>query len=251
MNKVMFIGAGPGDPELLTLKGKRCLEEADLVIQADSLVNPALLDFAGENARIVGSASLNLSEIIKLIEDGVKKGLKVVRLHSGDPSVYGAIQEQMAELDSLGIQYEIVPGVTSLFAAAAALQTELTPAEVSQSVIITRMAGRTPVPPQEALHLMASHQCSMGIYLSSALAEKVSAELIKGGYAPQTPVAVVYRASWPDQKIVRTSLENLASAMQEENLNRQALIIVGKCLGSKADMPKSRLYAQEFKHGYR
>ncbi|CUH94008.1 putative cobalt-precorrin-4 C(11)-methyltransferase [Propionispora sp. 2/2-37] len=247
--QVCFVGAGPGDPELITVKGQRFLCEADVVIYAGSLVNPALLGLVKQGASIYNSAKMTLDEVISVIEQAVADHKQVVRLHTGDPSIYGAIKEQMDALDKRRITYHIVPGVSSFLATAAALQCEYTLPEVSQTVIITRMEGRTPVPEKEKLSSLAAHNATMCIFLSVHMLEDVLKELIDGGYSPETPVAVVQKASWPEQKIYRGSLANIAEILSNEAVNRTAMIVVGKCLGS--DYALSRLYAPEFGHMYR
>ncbi len=249
--QVYFIGAGPGDPELLTIKAKNIIERADVIIYADSLINPEVCSFAREGAEIYRSASLTLEEMTGIILSAVKQGKVVARLQSGDPSIYGAIQEQMAALDEKEITYEIIPGVSSLFAAAASLKTELTIPELSQTVIITRMGGRTPVPALENLKSLAAHQSSMAIFLSASLIQEVVAELLAGGYPPDTPAAIVYRASWKDEIVARTTLSNLAKQMKTSGIRKQALILVGAFLNSKEKDLRSRLYDRDFKHEYR
>ena len=246
--QVYFIGAGPGDPELLTIRAKNIIKRADVIIYADSLVNPEVCRFAPKKAEIYKSASLTLEEITEIIVKAVGEGKVVARLQSGDPSIYGAIQEQMAVLDEKGIEYEIIPGVSSLFAAAAALKTELTVPELSQTVIITRMEGKTPVPALEKLRSLAQHQSSMAIFLSVSLIEKVVAELLAGGYKPDTPAAVVYRASWKDEVILRAPLKSLAERAQTSGIGKQALILVGAFLEAKKKRRRSRLYNRSFKH---
>lgn len=250
MVQVYFIGAGPGDPELLTIKGKRVIEQADVIIYADSLVNPEVCSYAKKKAEIYPSASLSLDEIIEIILNAVKQGKTVARLHSGDPSIYGAIQEQMAILDEKGIEYEVIPGVSSLFAAAASLKTELTIPELSQTVIITRIEGRTPMPSSERLKSLAVHQSTMAIFLSASLLERVVAELLEGGYPAETPAAIVYRASWKGEVVVRARLKDLAERVKALGIKRQALILVGSFLDAKRKRPRSRLYNREFKHGF-
>jgi len=249
--QVYFIGAGPGDPELLTVKGRRIIERADVIIYADSLVDPHICSFAREGAEIHKSASLSLDEITEIILRAVKQGKVVARIQSGEPSIYGAIQEQMAVLDKKGIEYEIIPGVSSPFAAAASLKTELTIPELSQTVIITRLGGRTPVPTSESLKSLATHRCTMAIFLSTSLIEEVVAELIDGGYSEETAAAVVYRASWQDEIVVRTNLKNLVERVKALGIKKQALILVGNFLDSKGRELYSKLYDKEFKHGYR
>jgi len=249
--QVYFIGAGPGDPELLTIRAKNIIERADVIIYADSLINPEVCLYAHKEAEVYTSASLSLEEITETIVNAVRQGKAVARLQSGDPSIYGAIQEQMAALDEKGIEYEIIPGVSSLFAAAAALKMELTVPELSQTVIVTRMEGRTPVPASENLKSLAAHQASMAIFLSASLVEEVVAELLAGGYPPNTPAAVVYRATWPDELVLRTTLRELAECVKTAGITKQALILVGDFLNSKEKGRRSKLYDQDFKHEYR
>lgn len=249
--QVYFIGAGPGDPELLTIRAKNIIARADVIIYADSLINPKVCSFARDEAEIYGSASRTLEEITGIILSAVKQGKVVARLQSGDPSIYGAIQEQMAALDEKEIAYEIIPGVSSLFAAAASLKTELTIPELSQTVIITRLEGRTPVPAPENLKSLAAHQSSMAIFLSASLIEGVVAELLAGGYHPDTPAAAVYRASWEDEIVVRTTLKNLGEQVRTSGIRKQALILVGAFLNAKEKDRRSRLYDKDFRHEYR
>lgn len=246
---VHIVGAGPGDPELITVKGKRYLQEADVVIYAGSLVNPALLDVCRDGAEVYNSASMTLDEVIAVVEQSEKSGKMTVRLHTGDPSVYGAIQEQMDAFRKRNIAFDIVPGVSSCFATAAALQQEYTLPGISQTVIITRNEGRTPVPEREKLRSLAAHQSTMCIYLSVAMLDQVVAELIAGGYAPETPIAIVQKASWPEQKIVRGTLATIVEKTRDQGIDRTAMIVVSRCLG--ADYELSRLYAPEFSHGFR
>ncbi len=246
---VHFVGAGPGDPELITVKGQRCIAAADTIIYAGSLVNPALLDFAKPGAAIMNSAAMTLDEVVAAIAGAVGEGREVVRLHTGDPSLYGAIKEQMDALDARGIAYEIVPGVSSFLAAAAALRCEYTLPAVSQTVIVTRLEGRTPVPEQEKLAALAAHRSTMCIFLSVHLLDGVVAELIAGGYPPDTPVAVVQKATWPDEKIYRGTLADIARTVAAAGVDRTAMIVVGRCLAG--DYALSRLYAPEFGHTFR
>ena len=246
---VHIVGAGPGDPELITVKGQRYLREADVVIYAGSLVNPALLELCKPGAEIHNSASMTLDEVVAVIENAEQKGQVTVRLHTGDPSVYGAIQEQMDAFSKKGIAYDIVPGVSSCFAKAAALKQEYTLPGISQTVIITRNEGRTPVPEAEKLRSLAKHQSTMCIYLSIAMLDKVVEELIAGGYAPDTPIAIVQRASWPEEKIVRGTLATIVKDIEGKNIDRTAMIVVSRCLGASYDL--SRLYAPEFSHMFR
>lgn len=247
--KVFIVGAGPGDPELITVKGQKLLAEADIIIYAGSLVNPALLDYAREGCAIHNSASMTLPQVIEVIKNGVAEGKRVVRLHTGDPSIYGAIQEQMDALDKLGIAYEVVPGVSSFLATAAALKQEYTLPGISQTVIITRNEGRTAVPDRERLRSLAAHQATMCIFLSISMLDKVVEELIAGGYKPETPIAIVQRASWPEEKIVRATLATICQEIAGKGIDRTAMIVVSNCLA--ADYEPSRLYAPEFSHGFR
>lgn len=249
--QVYFIGAGPGDPELLTLKGKGIIERADVVIYADSLVSPDICSFAREGAEIHKSASLSLDQITDIILSAVKQGKLVARIQSGDPSIYGAIQEQMSALDKEGVEYEIIPGVSSLFAAAASLKTELTIPELSQTVIVTRLGGSTPVPASESLRSLAGHRCTVAVFLSASLVEEVVAELMAGGYSGETAAAVVYRVTWQDEVVVRTRLKHLVEQVRELDIKKQALILVGDFLDAKGKELYSKLYDREFKHGYR
>lgn len=249
---VLFTGAGPGDPELITVKGQRALQNADLVIYAGSLVPAALLKWTKPEATAINSASLHLEEIVKTMEKFYAQGKRVVRLHTGDPSLYGAIFEQMAELNKKSIPYEVIPGVTAAFAAAAAMGIEYTLPEVSQTFIITRMAGRTPVPEAEALELLAKHKASMAIYLSITLVDEV-AEILKNEYGGDSSCAIAFRVSQPEEKITVTNIDNLARIVKEENITHQALIIVGKVLDVSLDRLKykSKLYDRKFTHRYR
>ncbi|RLA85089.1 MAG: precorrin-4 C(11)-methyltransferase [Deltaproteobacteria bacterium] len=241
--RVYFIGAGPGDPELLTLKAKKIIERADVIIYADSLIDPRVCSFAREDAEIYGSSRLSLKEIIELIRKAVDKGKLVARLQSGDPAVYGALWEQMRALEERGIDYEIIPGVSSLSAACAALKVELTIPRVSQTVILTRRKGRTPVPEKEDLKSLAAHRASMAIFLSVSRVEEIAGELMAGGYPPETPVAVVYRASWEDEKVILGTLEDIAPKVKECGIKKQALILVGEALSPRDFLP-SRVYGE-------
>ena len=247
-NPVSFVGAGPGDPELLTLKGRRLLDEADLVVYAGSLVNPALLD--GIRARCHDSAGLDLAAIMDLMIPACRAGEKVVRLHTGDPAMYGAIREQIQALERAGIPSVVVPGVSSVFAAAAALRLELTVPEQTQTVILTRQAGRTPVPEREALAKLATVGATMCIFLSVNMMESVVTELLAGGYGLKTPVAVVEKASWPDERIVRGTLEDIAAQVAAAGIRKTAMILVGPALDERSQAA-SRLYAEDFSHGCR
>ncbi len=249
---VIFVGAGPGDPELITVKGQRALRQADLVLYAGSLVSPGILRWTGPGAELVDTAGLNLEEILDRIIAGHRKGKNVVRLHSGDPALYGAIQEQLEVLEREGIPCTVIPGVTAAFAAAAALAQELTLPEVTQTVIFTRAPGRTPVPEGEALRDLARHGATLVIYLSIKLIDTVVAELTPA-YGPETPVVVAYRVSWPDQRLIRGTLATIAEAVKASGIERQALIMVGPALGARAGelQARSKLYDQNFSHGFR
>ncbi len=249
--QVYFIGAGPGDPELLTIKGRRIIEQADVVIYADSLIDHRVCSFARKEAEIHKSASLTLTEITEIILSAVKQRKLVARLQSGDPSIYGALQEQMAVLEKHGIKYEIIPGVSSLCAAAASLKAELTVPNISQTVIITRMEGRTSVPEKENLKNLAAHQATLAIFLSVSLIERVVEELLDGGYPSETPVAVVCRASWNDETVIRSTLKDIVKRVRTLGIKRQALILVGDVLDPGEKGYRSKLYNKNFSHGYR
>jgi len=254
VHKVLFVGAGPGDPELITVKGLKALREADMVIYAGSLVNPVLLKGVRPDCEVYNSAPLTLDEVLALIVRGAETGKRVVRLHTGDPSIYGAIQEQMEVLDAHGIPYEVVPGVTAAFAAAAGLRQELTLPEVSQTVILTRREGRTPVPEEEKLDRIAALGATVCLYLSVAMMDEVVAELLAGGvYTPATPAAVVHRASWEDEIAVEGTLADIADKVRAAGIQRQALILVGEVLAARSSgVPqKSKLYDPGFEHGFR
>ena len=246
---IHFIGAGPGDPDLITVKGKRLIEEADVIIYAGSLVNPLVLAGAKPEAQIYNSASMTLPEVIAVMKQGVENGKQVVRVHTGDPAVYGAHREQMAELDRLGISYDVVPGVSSFLAAAAALKREYTLPGISQTVILTRMEGRTPVPEKEQLEALAAHQATMVIFLSAGRIGELAGRLEKGGYPADTPAAVVYKASWEDEKIVVGTLADIAEKTEEAGIRKTALVTVGRFLGDHFEL--SKLYDEAFTHEYR
>ncbi|MBS5788331.1 MAG: cobalt-precorrin-4 methyltransferase [Clostridioides difficile] len=249
MSKVHFVGAGPGDKELITLKGYKLLNSADIVIYAGSLVNPELLDYCKEGSEIHNSASMDLQEIINVMKYGIENNKSVVRLQTGDFSIYGSIREQVEELNKLSIEFDCTPGVSSFLGAASAIGVEYTVPEVSQSVVITRMEGRTPVPEKESLESFAKHQTSMVIFLSVQEIEKVVTKLVDGGYPIETPVAVVYKATWEDEKVIKGTLKNIADLVKENNINKTALIMVGNFLGDQ--YYNSKLYAKDFKHEYR
>ncbi len=246
---VHIVGAGSGDVELITLKGKRLLEEADVIIYAGSLVNPELLNFCKADAKKYNSAHMTLDEVIKLIEQAESENLTTVRLHTGDPAIYGAIQEQMDELKKRNINFDVTPGVSSFLAAAAALKQEYTLPGISQTVIITRQAGRTPVPERESLKSLAKHQSTMCIFLSIHMIEDVVKELIAGGFNLDTPVAIVEHASWSDEKIIRGTLETIAKQVNDEGIDRTAMIVVGNCLDAQYE--QSKLYSPKFSHMFR
>jgi precorrin-4/cobalt-precorrin-4 C11-methyltransferase len=246
MSTVHFVGAGPGAPDLLTLRGRDLLERAAVVIYAGSLVNPALLEYTKRGCEIHNSAEMTLDEVIAVMATAAEQGKEIVRLHTGDPSLYGAIREQMDRLKALGISYDICPGVSSFCAAAAALQAEYTLPGVSQTLIITRAEGRTAVPEGEKLSALASHGATMVLFLSAGMLEKVSAELIKGGLPPETPAAIVYKASWPEQQVLRGTVGTLAKLGAAE---KTALVIVGNVLGDGYEL--SRLYAPDFTTAFR
>ena len=249
MAQVHIVGAGAGDPELITRKGYRLVQEADVVIYAGSLVNPAILEACKEGCEIHNSASMSLDDVLAVTKASVAEGKTVVRLHTGDPAIYGAIQEQMDALKEMGITYDVTPGVSSFLATAAALQQEYTLPNVTQTVIITRMEGRTPMPEKEKLSMLASHGATMCIFLSVQMIDKVAAELIEGGYDKTTPVAIVVKASWPDQRIIRGTLETIADVVAEEGVIRQAMIVVSRVLDT--DYELSKLYDKGFAHMYR
>ncbi|MDO4301191.1 MAG: precorrin-4 C(11)-methyltransferase [Clostridia bacterium] len=246
---INFVGAGPGAKDLITLRGKKLLEKADIIIYAGSLVNPQILNYAKDNCEIYNSAKMTLEEVIDVMVNGEKNNKSVVRLHTGDPSIYGAIKEQMDILDKYNISYDVCPGVSSLFGAAAALKAEYTLPDVSQTVIITRMAGRTSVPEKEEISLLASHNATMVIFLSAGMLEELSKRLIKGGYHADTPAAIVYKATWEDEKVIRTTVEKLSESAKENNIKKTALITVGHFLCS--DYERSKLYDPSFTHEFR
>ena len=247
---VHFVGAGPGAEDLITVRGRTLLEQADCVIYAGSLVNPALLKAAGENCRIFNSAYMTLDEVIAVMEETEAQGLTTVRLHTGDPSLYGAVQEQMDRLDTLGIPWDVTPGVSSFCGAAAALGMEYTLPGVSQSVIITRMEGRTEVPERESVESFAAHGATMVLFLSAGMTGKVSEELIAGGYPKDTPAAIVYKASWPEEKYALCTVETLEETAKKEGLTKTAIIIVGDAVAQKGYL-RSKLYDPSFTTEYR
>lgn len=246
---VNFVGAGSGAADLITLRGKRLIESADVIIYAGSLVNPELLNYAREGCEVHNSAKMTLDEVIEVIKHAEQRGLMTVRLHTGDPSLYGAVREQFDRLSALGIEYEVCPGVSSFCGAAAALKAEYTLPDVSQSVIITRMAGRTAVPERESIESFAAHNATMVIFLSAGMTTELSERLIRGGCSPETPAAIVYKATWDDQKIVRCTVGTLPKAAEENGISKTALITVGNFLGN--DYSLSKLYDDSFSTEFR
>lgn len=246
---VNFVGAGCGAADLITVRGKTLIEQADVIVYAGSLVNPQLLEYAKKDCQIHNSAYMTLEQVIDVIKAAEHEKKMTVRLHTGDPSLYGTIREQMDRLDELGIKYDICPGVSSFCGAAAALRAEYTLPDVSQTVIITRMAGRTPVPEKESIAALAAHNATMVIFLSTGLLKELSAELIRGGYKPDTPAAIVYKASWADQKVCRCTVEGLAQTAADNGITKTALICVGYFLGN--DYSLSKLYDKSFETEFR
>lgn len=246
---VHFVGAGSGAVDLITVRGQKLLERADVIIYAGSLVNPELLSCRKENCVVYNSAVMNLGEVLSVVYEAEEKGYDTVRLHTGDPSVYGAVREQMDALKERGIPFDVCPGVSSFSAAAASLQAEYTLPGISQSIIITRISGRTKVKDEESLRSFAAHRASMAIFLSISYIEDVVSELIAGGYTKGTPSAVVYKASWADEKIIRCPLGNLAGEVKKQQIEKTALIVVGDFLGE--DYELSKLYDKEFTTMYR
>ena len=246
---VNFVGAGCGAADLITVRGKLLIEQADVIIYAGSLVNPQLLEYAKKDCQIHNSAHMTLEQVIDVIKAAEHEEKMTLRLHTGDPSLYGAIREQMDRLDELGIKYDICPGVSSFCGAAAALRAEYTLPDVSHTVIITRMAGRTPVPEKESIAALAAHNATMVIFLSTGLLKELSAELIRGGYKPDTPAAIVYKASWADQKVCRCTVEDLAQTAADNGITKTALICVGYFLGN--DYSLSKLYDKSFETEFR
>ena len=246
---IYFVGAGPGAADLITVRGQKLLTEADVIIYAGSLVNPSHLTIAKKDCLIYDSASMTLEEVIAVMKEAEAAGRMTVRLHTGDPSIYGAIREQMDLLEESGIPYEVVPGVSSCFGAAAALKAEYTLPDVSQTVIITRMAGRTPVPEKEEISLLAAHQATMVIFLSTGLLEPLKERLLAGGYRKDTPAAIVYKATWPDEKVFRGTVDTLPQMAKDNGITKTALILVGDFLGGYYD--RSKLYDPAFTHEFR
>ena len=258
---IHFVGAGSGAPDLITIRGKKFLEEADVIIYAGSLVNPELLEYSKDVCTIHNSAKMTLEEVISVMERAEAEGKMTVRLHTGDPCIYGAIREQMDILDEKGIPYDSCPGVSAFCGAASALNLEYTLPDISQSVIITRMEGRTPVPAKESIQSFAAHNATMVIFLSTGMLEKLSEQLMAGGYAADTPAAIVYKATWPEERVVRCTVGTLADAGAREGIDRTALVVVGRVLGARGGIAhdgaqaesyeRSKLYDPSFATGYR
>ena len=246
---VHFVGAGSGAADLITVRGARLLAEADVIIYAGSLVNPALLEYAKPEAEKHNSARLTLEEVLAIIREAEAQGKTTVRLHTGDSSIYGAVREQFDQLEELGIDYDVCPGVSAFCGAAASLREEYTLPDVSQTVIITRAAGRTPVPERESIRSLAAHKATMVLFLSTGLTEKLQAELLAGGYPAETPAAVIYKATWPEEKQYRCTVGTLHETVTKNKLTKTSLIIVGNCLGDKYD--RSKLYDPGFTTEFR
>ena len=246
---VHFVGAGSGAADLITVRGARLLAEADVIIYAGSLVNPALLDYARPDAELHDSARMTLEDVIQVIRDAEARGKTTVRLHTGDGSVYGAVREQFDALSALGIDYDVCPGVSAFCGAAASLRAEYTVPGVSQTVIISRMAGRTPVPERESIRSLAAHGATMVLFLSAGLLADLQRELIAGGYAPDTPAAIAYKATWPEEKVFRCRVDELCETARLNGVDKTALILVGDFLGERAE--RSKLYDPGFSTGFR
>lgn len=246
---INFVGAGPGAVDLITVRGKALLESADAIIYAGSLVNPELLNYKKQGCEVYNSAKMTLDEVVEVMKRFNNLGKNVVRLHTGDPSIYGAIREQMDRLDESNIEYDVTPGVSSFFGAAATLKKEYTLPNVSQTVIITRMAGRTPVPEKEEISLLASHGATMVIFLSTGMIGPLCERLLVGGYKKDTPAAIVYKATWDDEKKFICTIDTLEKTAKENNITKTALIIVGDFLGNNYEL--SKLYDAAFTHEFR
>ncbi len=247
---VNFVGAGPGAVDLITVRGAELLKKADVIIYAGSLVNPQLLDYGKEGAEVYNSATMTLEEVLEVMVTAAKEGKEVVRLHTGEPSIYGAVREQMDALSEKGIEYASCPGVSACFGAAASLNLEYTLPDVSQTLIITRLEGKTKVPEKEKMELLASHGSSMAIYLSAGMLEKLSLELIKGGYTENTPAAIVYKATWPEEKKIVCTIGDMAKRAKEENITKTAIVLVGEAVNC-SDYQKSKLYDKSFSTEFR
>ena len=253
--EVVFVGAGPGDPRLITVAGREAVEVADVILYAGSLVNPAILAWARPEAEIHDTAPLDLDQTTRICLEAARAGRRVVRLHTGDPSLYGAIQEQIAPLEAEGVPCRVIPGVSSAFASAAALGTQLTLPGVSQTVVFTRLAGRTPVPEAESLDRLAATGATLCVFLSVGRIAEVVEACLRGGRPPETPAAVVHRASWPDESWVTGTLSDIAEKVREAGFRRQAMILVGEALRPRLEgwdgFPRSKLYDPGFTHGFR
>lgn len=247
---VHFVGAGCGAPDLITVRGMKLLEKADVIIYAGSLVNKELLSYAGEECEIYNSAKMTLEEVIEVMKSASDKGKEVVRLHTGDPSIYGAIREQMDELDTMDIAYDSCPGVSACFGAASSLNLEFTLPEISQSLIITRMEGKTKVPKLESIESFAAHNATMAIYLSTGMLDELSERLVAGGYKKDTPAALVYKATWPEEKAFLCTVETLAETAASNNITKTAIVLVGDAI-AQSGYEKSRLYAPDFETEFR
>lgn len=247
---VYFVGAGPGAADLITVRGMRLIAESDVIIYAGSLVNPELLDYAREDAVIHNSAYMTLEEVLGVMKEAAAQGKTVCRLHTGDPSLYGAVREQMAALDEMGITYESCPGVSAAFGAAASMDLEYTLPGLSQSLIITRMAGRTAVPEKESIESWAAHDATMAIYLSTGMLGELTERLIRGGYKADTPAAIIYKATWPEEEYYYCKVCELEATAAEHNITKTALILVGDAIG-KHGYDKSRLYDKTFSTEFR
>ncbi|HIQ98163.1 MAG TPA: precorrin-4 C(11)-methyltransferase [Candidatus Scybalocola faecavium] len=247
---IYFIGAGPGDPELLTIKGKKCIDRADVIIYAGSLVNEQVIETRKPEAKVYNSAYMTLEQVLKVMEESAGAGLSVARVHTGDPSVFGAIREQMDALDKMGIPYTVIPGVSSFLGAAASLKKEYTLPGVSQTVILTRMEGRTPVPEREKITELAKHRATMVIFLSVGMIEELC-EMLCTSYDEDTPAAVVYKATWEDERIVRGTLKDIAGKVKEAGITKTALTVVGNFLGDDYELSKlyDKTFTTEFRQG--
>ncbi len=246
---IHFVGAGCGAADLITLRGKKLIEKADVIIYAGSLVNPELLNYARSDCRIYNSAEMTLDQVIEVMKNAEENGSDTVRLHTGDPSIYGAVRERFDRLDELGIDYDICPGVSSFCGAAAALRAEYTLPDVSQTVILTRMSGRTKVPEKESIQSLAAHRATMVLFLSAGMLEELSSQLIEGGYSPETPAAIVYKATWADEKVCRCTVGTLRKTAEKSGITKTALITVGNFLGD--DHSLSKLYDPSFTTEFR
>jgi len=246
---VTFVGAGPGHKELITVKGMKAIQKANCIIFAGSLVNPEILEYASLNCEIYDSSMMTLEQVIEIVLKEEERNHNTVRLHTGDPSIYGAIREQIDLLKKFNISYEIIPGVSSFLGAAAAVGVEYTLPNVSQTVVLTRMQGRTPVPHKEDIVKLASIQASMVIFLSTGMLSELSIKLIEGGYKENSPATIVYKATWPDELIIKTTIKELPVAAKKAGINKTALILVGDFLGDNYD--RSLLYHPDFTHAYR